>query len=250
MPETLDPSILEDAEGSVVEATIELFSIDLTPFGGTVHLFAPEPVDGAAPAFGGQTYSVLPCQATGFEWSGTGPMPQPSLRFAISRVDGDLLSVATTLLALLEQYDDLLGATVTRVETLRKHLDDGLDPDGQKHLGIEIFTIEQKPLQNGEMVEFRLTSAVDMEDVIFPRRRALNRCPFIYRIPAQGGGFDYARATCPYTDSARFDYEGNAVATDAEDKCGKDLIGCKARFGDYGTLPFGGFPAIGKIRLT
>lgn len=250
MVEVIADSVLEDMESTTPDAMLELFSVDLSGQGGGVFYFAPVAVDGAAPSFGGQVYSVVPCQASGFEWTGNGPMPQPSLEFAIARLDGDVASATAILLALLEQYDDLLDARVTRLETQRKHLDDGLDPDGAKHLGLEIFTIEQKTNQTPDSVEFRLTASVDMEDVVYPRRSAMNRCTAVYRIAAGGGGFDYTNATCPYVGAARFDIAGDPVFTDAEDRAGKDLNCCKTRFGEFATLPFHGFPAIGKIKLT
>jgi lambda family phage minor tail protein L len=252
LAEPLNAGVARDLEGFAVGATVELFTIDLRPLGGGLERFAPMAVDGAAPRFGGLTYQVLPFESDGFEWSGVGPVPQPRLRFGIVREDGDQAAAASLFLGALEAFDDMLGAEVTRVETFRKHLDDGDDPDPQKHLGIEIFRVSQKSQQSPTSVEFVLTSALDLDGVEFPRRAALPICSHRYRRGAGAGSFDYTNATCPYTGTARFDRKGDPVADARLDVCGKTLADCKRRFATVGgpraVLPFKGFPAIGRLR--
>lgn len=231
---------------------VELITVDATGIGGDVYRFTPAPVEGAggvmaAPVFGGVAYTVVPCESEGWDFSAGGTLPQPTLRFAIAREDGDAVTAATWLLSLLASLDDLLGARVLRLRTLRRHLDDGADPNPQGHMGVEVYTIARKVTQTGELVEFQLQSALDLEDVLLPRRQVLNFCQWTYRTAAAGGGFDYSRATCPYTGSSRFDATGAPVATDAADACGKRLADCKLRFGANAVLPFGGFPGAGKL---
>ena len=42
---------------------------------------------------------------------------------------------------------------------------------------------------------------------------------------------------------ARFTKDGQPTDDPALDKCGGRLSDCKLRFGEYGELPFGGYPA-------
>jgi lambda family phage minor tail protein L len=254
MPHPLDADLAEALEGFDVGEVVELFQLDATDIGGEVYSFAPSPVidadgDQAFPSFGGVVYSVLPFTREGFAWSGSGPLPTPRLTFSLAREDGDQASAATALLALLGPLDDLLGARVIRLRTLRQHLDDGDDPDADAHLGAEVYAVERKAAQTGDSVTFELRSALDHEGVTLPRRQALDRCQWRYRVANEAGdGFDYSRATCPYTGAGMFGLDGGAVAAPALDRCAKNLADCKLRFGAAAELPFGGFPGVGRIK--
>jgi lambda family phage minor tail protein L len=255
-----ESSVQREIQGSSIGEIVVLFSVDATAIGGGIYRFAPNPVSNAlgekvAPVYDGQTYFVVPCEAEGFEWSAGGTLPQPVLRFGVaSEVDASevdpSLAAAALLIALVEQLDDLLGAKITRVETLRKHLDDGDDPNPLANLGVHMYEIEQKSLQTYDRLEFSLRSGLDHEGVVLPRRQALNRCQWDYRLADGEGGFDYSQVTCPYQGAAMFDLSGEPVATPEEDRCPKLLKSCKLRFGADEALPFGGFPGSGRIRTS
>lgn len=250
--EHFSDDIRRELEGFEVGEVVELFTVDARDIGGAVYRFASATVqddDGAAvfPSFGGVVFDPLPFESEGWDFSAGGTLPQPTIRFAVSREDGDAVTAASFLLSLVNSLDDLLGARVLRVQTLRRHLDDGSDPNPQAHMGIEVYTVARKTNQTATLIEFQLQSALDLEDVLLPRRQILNFCQWRYRRPRPDGGFDYDRATCPYTGADRFDAKGNPVASDAADQCGKQLRDCKLRFGENGVLPFGGFPAAGKL---
>lgn len=248
--ETLQSNIAADLEQFDVDEVVELFTLDATAIGGEVYRFTSKPVEGSNPVFDGQTYVALPFESSGWEWSGDGPLPEPTLRFALALEEDDLATLSAVLLSIVYATDDLLGAKVTRVLTLRKYLDDGADPDPQANLGAEVFYVEQKSEQTRDGITFKLRASLDVEGVVLPRRQCLNRCAHIYRIADGQGGFDYTLATCPYVGAAMFDLEGAAVTDPAEDRCGKLLKHCKARFGASATLPFQGFPGVGRISLT
>ncbi len=255
MPVEFDDELQRELEGFELDDVIELLTVNATAIGGGTYFFAPAPVpDGngnqVAPVFAGNTYMVVPFQAEGFDYSTGGVLPQPVVRFAIAREDGDTVSDAAYLLALLASLDDMLGAQVLRTRTLRKFLDDGSDPNAQAHMGIDVFTVAQKPVADDRIVEFRLKAAIDVEDVQLPRRRAVDYCTARYRVALPGGGFDYADAICPYTGASHFDDSDQAVGTGAEDICSKSLAGCKARFGANAVLPYYGFPGVGKFTRT
>jgi phage-related protein len=70
----------------------------------------------------GNKYSALPIDATGFDWSSTGTIPTPKLTVA---------NVTSILSSMLADYNDLLGAKVTRHRTFAKYLDEYCYTEGQ-----------------------------------------------------------------------------------------------------------------------
>ncbi|MFN3261632.1 MAG: phage minor tail protein L [Pikeienuella sp.] len=252
MPEAINSDARRAAEGFDLGAVVELFTLDASPVGGGVHRFAPAPVDGpsgpAAPVFDGLAYTPIPFDSTGWEWSADGPLPAPELTFRMAREDGAVSGAATTLLSLVALYDDLVGCPVTRTLTLRRFLDDGEEANGAAHFGVERYVIDQKTGQGADFISFRLATGIDHAGLQLPRRQAINRCQHRYRVPDGLGGFDYAKATCPYVGAALFDALGASTADPAEDRCGLILAHCKLRFGANAVLPFNGFPGVGRLR--
>ena len=62
----------------------------------------------------GNRYSAFPIEASGFEWSGKGSLPRPTLTVA---------NITSLLSGVLSSYDDLVGSKVTRKRTFAKYLD-------------------------------------------------------------------------------------------------------------------------------
>jgi phage-related protein len=62
----------------------------------------------------GNRYSAFPVEASGFAWTGKGSIPKPSLTVA---------NVTSLLTSVIDSYDDLVGAKVTRKRTFAKYLD-------------------------------------------------------------------------------------------------------------------------------
>lgn len=217
---------------------IELFELDATVLGGTIYRFhAGKNGLLADIVWNGQTYAAFPVQATGFEHNGKGPLPRP--KFAVSNVLG-------TISALVHLYDDLAGCRLTRIRTLAKFLDavnfpGGVNPtaDPDAEYPREVYLIDRKSAENEDMVEFELASSLDMAGVAFPSRQVIqNYCPWAYR-----------GSECGYTGTEYFDTNDQVVASLGQDVCGKRLSSCRKRFGQYGELPYGGFPAAGLLRL-
>lgn len=371
-------------------AIVELFEVDLTPFGGEVLRFhAGTNALRQNVVWQGNTYTAFPIQASGFEFNGQGQAPRPKLLVA---------NVIGSITALVLQYDDIVGAKVTRIRTLAKYLDAvnyparrnlltdteamggtnwtnesfsgtltmnygvGLDgnlastyynlaggfsyqrrtltggvtytfsvyvkgtPAAGKGIGVwsyaaagiiatstqeintslftrctvtftpaatgdfalmvagqpvsvfqnvevwgaqleaastatdyqpvgatwsqnptadpgaefprDVFYVDRKATETNELVEFELSPAMDVTGVVLPRRQIVqNICVFRYR-----GG------ECGYTGTAYFNSSDQPVGTLAQDVCGKRLSSCKARFGQFAELPYGGFPAAGLVR--
>ena len=164
----------------------------------------------------GNTYSRYPIEAGGFEYEGQGQLPRPQI--SISNV----LSLMTTLVL---EYNDLVGATVKRIRTLNASFPE------------EVFIIDRKVIENRELVTFELSATFDVAGVKLPRRQIVqNICPWTYK----GEG-------CGYSGTDYYDINDQEVTDVADDVCSHRLTGCRARFGENGQLPYGGFPSAGLI---
>ncbi len=232
-PQTITSEIQKLAPSAV----IELFVLDATNIGGEVFRFhaGTNALRGKV-VWQGNEYLPFPIQVTGFEYNGTGQLPRPNV------VVANLTGVITTLLL---ELDDLLGAKFIRKRTLAKYLDavnfnGGVNPsaDATAEFAEDVYYVDRKASENRDLVEFELAASFDLQGIRLPRRQIIqNICPWRYR-----------GSECGYTGSAYFDANDNRVGTLAQDVCGKRLDSCRARFGEYAELPFGGFPAAGLIR--
>jgi lambda family phage minor tail protein L len=230
-------SITSEIQKLAPSAVIELFVLDATNIGGEVFRFhaGTNALRGKV-VWQGNEYLPFPIQVTGFEYNGTGQLPRPKV------VVANLTGVITTLLL---ELDDLLGAKFIRKRTLAKYLDavnfeGGVNPsaDATAEFAEDVYYVDRKASENRDLVEFELAASFDLQGIRLPRRQIIqNICPWRYR-----------GSECGYTGSAYFDANDNAVGTLAQDVCGKRLASCKARFGEYAELPFGGFPTAGLIR--
>jgi lambda family phage minor tail protein L len=162
----------------------------------------------------------LPVKADGFEYSNTGTLPRPTL--TISNLDGTM----TTLLLLVNATtpgNDLGGATVKRIRTLKKYLDGETAADPHAKFPDEIWYVDRKASENRDSVSFELASKFDLAGVMIPKRQIIaNICQWKYR-----------STECGYTGSIYFDANDNNVATLAADVCGKRISSCNARFGQF-----------------
>lgn len=216
---------------------VELFELDCTSVGGDVLRFHNGSNQLRADVvFDGLTYMAYPIQASGFEFTGRGQAPRPSLTVA---------NVTGLLGALVRTYDDLVGCKLTRRRTMLKYLDavnfpGGVNPtaDPTAQLPEDVYYIDRKSTENKVLIEFELAAAFDVAGVQLPRRYIVqNVCPWRYR-----GG------ECGYTGTVYFDANDQLVPNPGQDVCGKRLNSCKVRFGEFAELPFGGFPAAGLTR--
>lgn len=232
-PETITSEI-QKLEPSAI---VELFEMDATGFGGDLLRFHAG-TNGLRQnlVWQGETFTAFPIESSGFDLSGNGQLPRPKLR--VANVTG-----AITFLAL--EYDDLLGAKITRRRTLAKYLDavnfpGGVNPsaDPDAEFANDIFFVDRKVSETRDVVEFELAAAFDVAGVQLPRRQIIqNVCTWRYR-----GG------ECGYTGTNYFDANDQAVGSAGLDVCGKRLTSCEARFGTNSPLPFGSFPAAGLTR--
>lgn len=232
--------IVKESQQLSQDSIINLYSIDLSKYGaGFQYFVSGAEVGDTSIVFDGVTYTPIDMSATGFEISGTGGLPTPTVRI-VNR--GFIQN-------LLKDYNDLIGCKFTRIRTYRKFLDDGDSPDSNAYYGPDIFIIEQKKAENVLFVEWDLSAAIDQEGKMLPGRQVIrDTCLWRYRVwDADSSSFIYTGVQCPYVGTNYFDIENNATTAD-KDVCSRRISGCKARFGDDAPLPFGGFPGVSRVR--
>lgn len=182
----------------------------------------------------GIEYVNYPAEMVGYEITGDGAPPRPAL--SVANLQG-------TMTGLAGNYNDLIGVGVTRILTYRKFLDatnfanGNPDADPTVEFPRQTFVIGQKLGENPVQMQFALNSIIDIEGVQLPRRTCVrNVCTWQYR---KDGCF----------------YDGPPVANEFDirvtdpmlDKCSKSLNGCRLRFGQYGILNYGSFPALSLL---
>lgn len=159
------------------DAIVELFDIDLSPVTGDVndvYYFSNQlKPDSTKIVWQGNTYEPLPIIASGYEKSTAGQIEQPSLTVA---------NILGTFSELIKDYDDMVGAKVTRRRTLGKYLDGELSADPLQEFPIDIYYIERKSQENALTITWELASILDLEGLKLPRRIITqNLCLWRYR---------------------------------------------------------------------
>jgi lambda family phage minor tail protein L len=221
------------------EGLITLWQLDTRPLGGPVFYFTSASDFETEIVWGDQLYTPLPMDASGFELTTRGAIPQPTITISNLYGAGNLL---------LDSYKGLVGAEVIRLLTLRRFLDDGETPDPAAYITRDKFVVAQKTSHNATAIAFKLASRMDVEGTQLPRRQILRDiCTHTYRAfdPATGT-FDYTKASCPYAGAAYFDTT-NAPTDIAHDQCSRNIGGCQARFPGQ-VLPARFFPGVGKVK--
>ena len=132
----------------------------------------------------GDSYEKFPITATGFEFSGSGQIPRPTLQMnnlgGITR-SGSVITVTDLLIIvnLTTANNDLLGATVKRLQVLASSLDNANFSSGSNAFGTpnsnelpqEEFIIDRKTVETRDIVEFELVSTLDTENKRIPARQ-------------------------------------------------------------------------------
>ena len=222
------------------EGLLTLWQLDTTSLGGPWFYFTSAADAEHDIVWGGQLYSPLPMDASGFEMTTRGAFPTPSVTISNLYGAGNLL---------LDSYKGLVGAELIRILTLRRFLDDGDTPDPNAYITRDKFVVAQKTSHTAVAIAFKLASRMDVEGTQLPRRQILRDvCTHLYRSwDDVAGAFDYSNATCPYTGAAYFD-TGNQPSDAPHDQCSRNINGCLARFPNPQPLPARFFPGVGKVK--
>lgn len=186
----------------------------------------------------GEEFKAWPCQIEGIEASTSGSAAQPKL--SVANLDGSIT-------ALCLHYDDLLQAKVTIHDTLAQYLDaknfqsgnPSADPTQEK---LQVYYIDSKSAETNQVIEFTLSSPMDLQGLMIPTRQLHSLCSWCIRGKYRTGD------GCDYAGTLYFDEKNNLVSDPSLDKCSGTLRGCKLRFGEHEELPFGGFPGTSLIR--
>lgn len=231
------PKITNEVQKLYTSPLIDLFVLDLTPIGVLdVFRFHSMNTNGNTSIWWqGEEYLPFPLEAEGFEKSGNGQLPRPTIRVA---------NVVGLISTLVQQMDDLVGAKVIRKRTFSKFLDPanfgGTNPDADDAAMFEdeVWFVDRKSHESKNVVEFELAVPWDLEGVSVPMRPCgAVVCAWEYR----GDG-------CGYTGPAVAKIDDTPTTDLAQDNCSKRLSGCRLRPWVDGELPFGAFPAVGIIR--
>jgi len=230
---TTPTSIQQQIQSLEPSAIIELFQLQLTAavngIDTTFYYHAGTNGLTANVVFNSITYTAAPIEVDGFELTSKGTLPRPTMRIA---------NVTGAISALLLAYNPL-QAKVTRIRTCKKFLDGvnftgGTNPTADPTAKFEdqIWYIDRVSKENIQLVEFELTSKLDLTNLQLPGRQVQDYCPWVYR-----------GAECGYTGGSYFDVNDNATSA-ANDVCGKRFNSCKIRFDTLGIsdYPHGGYP--------
>ena len=233
-------SVYADVSVLAPEAIIELFELRLvTALHGSSnitrwHNGCNADLTGGI-VWDGNTYNSFAIKAEGFQLTTTGSLPRPTL--TVSNTDGLITALLLDVNA-VTSHNDLCGAEIRRIKTLKKFLDGETTADPNCQWPIEIWYIDRKVTENRDVVQFELASKFDLAGQYIPKRQLIaNVCQWEYR-----------SSECSYTGSNYWDADDNSTGSLATDRCGKRLTSCKLRFGNNSELPFGSFPSVGKIR--
>lgn len=218
------------------DAIVNLYDVDLSEIAGTKTIFRfhnglnelRKPI-----TWQGNIYEPHSVQAEGFEKNGQGTSNRPSLRVA---------NVSGLITELCEDFEDLLGAKVTRHEVLVKYLDAVNFENGNPQADpfceiVSNYVVEQLKSTDSSFATFTLALPCESDGAQIPARIIIaHTCGWIYR-----------SSECGYTGGAVADEFDKPTDDITKDKCSRCLMGCKLRFGQYGILPFGGFPSAAKL---
>jgi len=170
-------TIQQDVASTWHDAIIELFELDLSGLTGNAndqYYFANQLMpDNSKVQWKGKVYEPLPIEASGFERTTKGQLPQPEL--TVSNAFGSLAAAVNSL-------NDLVGAKVTRRRTLLKYLDNGSFPDPSQEFPEDEFYIERKVAESSLSITWSLASKIDLEGLKLPKRIITqNYCLWKYR---------------------------------------------------------------------
>lgn len=232
-------STYEDLATFAPSAIIELFQLELVAaiHGSSDTYYFHAGVNANVTGniiWNGQTYIRFPIQAEGFEYSNGGTLPRPTL--SIANLGGEI-SALLLLANALTPGNDLGGAKVTRIRTLKRYLDGEPTADPHAKFADEVWYIDRKAAETRDIVQWELASKFDLAGMMVPKRQIIaNVCQWQYR-----------SAECGYTGSNYWNANDQPVGALAQDVCGKRLGSCKLRFGANAELPFGSFPGAGLV---
>jgi lambda family phage minor tail protein L len=198
----------------VQDAKIHLYEIDLAALGVTdKYRFHSENKVGTI-IWNDRAFTEMAIQAEGFEISGRGQLPTPTM--TVSNVFGIFSD-------LVSEYDGLVGSQLTRYVTTPDHLNQV--GDNYTITDPDIWFISSYT-DNAIAVSFTLKSSFDLQGIKLPNRVILrDLCQWVYK-----------SAECGFVGSLP--------------TCAKTLADCYNHFPSPQPANFSGFPGVDLLRKT
>jgi lambda family phage minor tail protein L len=138
--------------------------------------------------FQGQEFLPIPMESEGYDAKGSSELSRPKIT---------LSNKSYQISKYLRAHNNLIGAKIVRKRTFAKFLDNVNFPNGENPyaskasrgdeselntLQDQVYYISRRVVENKEIVQFELSSVLEMENVYLPNRNVYSRfCPFIYR---------------------------------------------------------------------
>jgi lambda family phage minor tail protein L len=195
------------------EEIVDLYTLDLSRWGGAPINFINQKQSATAVQWNNRSWIPWAFEASGFEYQGRGQAPQPKI--VLSNLLGEVSS-------LCKQYRDLSRCDLIRNQVFADNL---LLNNTTRVKPAEIWRVDRKVNEDANMVTFSLDNALNVEGVRIPGRRLLaNNCVWLAI-----GGFKG-----PYCQ-----YSGNATTCDGR------LGTCR---GLGNAARYGGAPAVDNQR--
>jgi len=219
---------------------LSMYRLDTTSIGGQVYYFCQASEAGDGITFQGIYYTPVDVDFSGFEMTTQGGLPTPKIK--IANTNGVFQNVVNT-------FGDMIGCKIQRIRTFAQYLDNQPQADGTAFFGPDMFRIERKSSENPIFIEWELSSSVDNEGKLLPGRVVVrDTCLWRYRSYTVDGGWNYAKAQCPYTGQNGMFTMANAPTGDpTQDVCGRTISACKTRYGSNAALPIGSFPGVNRV---
>lgn len=224
------------------DAIVELYELDTSGahkldgteiINGEVFCWTPGTIGDTPVRFGGVVYTPMAIYGSGYEWSGQGTVPQPKIQ--VQNIGGIVSGLAI-------EFDDLVGATVTRIRTFVKHLDGQSEANPNIMMEPDVFEINRKSMHNKSLIEFELATPFEALNRLVPSSLVMrNTCRHTYRRMLNGS---WVYGTCPYAGSKCYDASNNPTTDQTKDICNKRVSGCMMRFGQGKPLYGKFFPGI------
>ncbi|MEO4030122.1 phage minor tail protein L [Chromobacterium vaccinii] len=185
--------------------------------------------NGQPVTFQGLTYEPWAIEAKGFETSNKGsPRPKLSVGNVATMPDGRQLRGIFT--ALVAQHQGLVGWRLIRRVTHAKFCQGGELENYPEMYPEEIWLINRREGDNGDVITFELRSQLDLAGKKAPGVLVTRYCP---------AHVVFRGARCGYQGTAMFDARDQPVTDARLEACGKRLSSCKIRdnLANYGGCP-------------
>lgn len=251
MPSNNSELVIKEGNKVSTSAIVELYEIDFSIYpeivkslGYPVFRFtnSRNPSGEYFVAFNGKQYISIPCEVSGFEWSGQGVAPRPELKFS---------TIQYLTAGIIKSNNDFVGCRFTRLKTFANLL----NREDMQIYSPDVFIIEQCSNLSDYQVSFAMKHVLDLQHINMVRRRAIkNYCDFKYRQwDKNKNTFKYDKFNpCPYVANNYFDINNKKISDASKDICNKNINGCYVRFsmawnGNVGSdinqpLPLAAFP--------